>query len=71
MEEKRFECENIFYKELEEDIVKWKQSSDQIIYDHVLCTYVSTLDYIGLLVKATRMRYIKPGRREKVSSAQG
>ena len=33
MEEKRFECENLFYKELEEDKLRWKQSSDQIIYD--------------------------------------
>ena len=33
LEEKRFECENFFYKELEEDKLKWKQSSDQIIYD--------------------------------------
>ena len=33
LEEKRFECETIFYRELEEDKMKWKQSSDQIIYD--------------------------------------
>ena len=33
LEEKRFECERIFFKELEEDKMKWKQTSDQIIYD--------------------------------------
>ena len=33
IEEKRFECENVFYRELEEDKIRWKQSSDQIIYD--------------------------------------
>ena len=33
IEEKRFECENLFYRELEEDKMRWKQSSDQIIYD--------------------------------------
>ena len=33
IKEKRFECENLFYRELEEDKMRWKQSSDQIIYD--------------------------------------
>ena len=33
LEEKRFECEKIFYQEMEQDKMKWKQSSDQIIYD--------------------------------------
>ena len=33
IEEKRFECENVFYRELEQDKIRWKQSSDQIIYD--------------------------------------
>ena len=33
LEEKRFECEKIFYREMENDKMKWKQSSDQIIYD--------------------------------------
>ena len=33
LEEKRLECEKLFFKELEEDKMKWKQSSDEIIYD--------------------------------------
>jgi hypothetical protein len=33
LEEKRLECEKMFFRELEEDKMKWKQSSDEIIYD--------------------------------------
>ena len=33
LEEKRLECEKMLFRELEEDKLKWKQSSDEIIYD--------------------------------------
>ena len=33
LEEKRLDCEALFCQELEQDKIKWKQSSDQMILD--------------------------------------
>ena len=47
IEEKRFECENFFFKEMEEDKMRWKQSSDQIIYDLMQATHIGDCVHIS------------------------